>query len=389
MNKFFDKIAKKIEEFRKDLESKSDTMNLSEKNSNVDPKNTDKTEDSVSIDMSVRSAAKAGIAVILVIILFQFIYDIGYILVLFFVAFLLAAALDPLIDRFYKYKIPRALSVLLVFFVLFISLGLFISDVVKIIGEQFRDIAANIGKLIQNINENGDTSIPFNDFLKPYIDQIYEAVDFQSAASQVQNAFSLISIQLVSLSIGLFNLLIVLVLTFFMTVEEASIEKFYMSLFPSKYGKYVSTKMKAVKQQIGLWIRGQLMVSLVAAILSYIALALLGVDYALTLSIIAGLAMIIPVVGRVFAWVITVPIVFSQSPALAVWISLIYLLIQQLENNILVPLIMKKAVGLSPIIIIFAMMVGNHYLQWLGLIISVPIATTVALFVRDYTAKEK
>jgi predicted PurR-regulated permease PerM len=381
----FKTLLDKLKELKSDSSNIFEEEDLATKLSEEDKNKV--AENTVTVDFSVRSAVKAAIAVLLVIVLFQFLYDIGYILVLFFVAFLLAAALEPLINKLSVYKVPRTLSVIGVFLVLFVLLGLFIQDVVSIIAAQFNEIALSIGEYIKDMN--GAYSVPFENYLKPYVDQLSEAVDFQAAASQMQNAFNVISSQLLSLSFGLFNLLIVLVLTFFMTVEEDSIRKFYLSLFPSRYANYAVNKLTAVKHQIGMWIRGQMMVSLVAAISSYIVLIALGINYALTLSIIAGLAMVIPVVGRVFAWVITFPIVLNQSPALAGWMSLMYLLIQQVENNVLIPIIMKRAVGLSPIIIIFAMMIGNHYLQLLGLIISVPVATTIALFVRDYTEKVK
>jgi predicted PurR-regulated permease PerM len=172
-------------------------------------------------------------------------------------------------------------------------------------------------------------------------------------------------------------------------VEERAIQNFFQSLFPSKYSKYISTRLEAVKDQIGYWLRGQLLLSLISAFITYIGLLIFGVDYALTLSVIAGLAMVIPVIGRVFAWVIAFPIVFNQSPLLSLWMSLYYLFLQQVENNVLVPYIMNRAVGLSPIIIIIAMMIGGQYLGILGLVLSIPIATTVAIFVRDYASKAK
>ena len=135
--------------------------------------------------------------------------------------------------------------------------------------------------------------------------------------------------------------------------------------------------------------RGQLLLSLIATILSYVGLLILGVNYALTFSIIAGIMMLIPVVGRVFAWILTAPIVLNQSPLLALWVSIYYFILLQIESNIIVPYIMNKAVGLSPIIIMFAMLVGYQYLNILGLIISIPIATTAAIFIQDYTQKVK
>jgi len=339
------------------------------------------------VDLNATSMAKSAIVVLLMVLMFYFVYETRGIILTVFVSFLLAAALDPLVDMMQKWRIPRALSVILIYLVLFVLAGFFITNLVTLIAGQVVEIAGNVGQFVSNLTK--ESKFPFAEQLKPYIDQFYQTVDIQAAASQLQNALKIVADQLLSISIGLLNLLLVLILTFFMTVEEEAIRDFFQSLFPSKYTRYISTRLEAVKDQIGYWLRGQLLVSLVAALLTYIGLVIFGVNYALTLSVIAGLAMVIPVIGRVFAWLIAFPIVFNQSPLLSLWMSLYYIFLQQIENNIVVPYIMNKAVGLSPIIIIIAMMIGGQYLGILGLVLSIPIATTVAIFVRDYASKAK
>jgi len=345
--------------------------------------------DEVTIDMTLGKVARVTIVVLLLLTLFTFIQDISGILLIFFISFLLAAALDPVVDKFQEFRVPRSLSMIIIYIVLFFLLGLFISNVVSLVYVQVSGIAYSVGEWVADLNKDGVMSISISSSLQPYIDQFFQTFDVQSAASQLQHAFDFIRDQLLNISIGLFNLIIVLTLTFFMTVEEASIDNFFRSIFPSRHAKYISQKIEDVKDQVGLWLRGQLLVSIVAGVFSYVGLAVMGVDYALTLSLIAGISMVIPVVGRFIAWLITFPIVLNQSPALSVWMSIYYLAIQQVENNILVPKIMNKAVGLSPIIIIFAMMVGYRYLDVIGLVFSIPIATTVAIFVRDYTQRQK
>lgn len=346
-------------------------------------------EQRMVVDVTSVSVAKGAAVVLLMLLLFYFLYNISGILLIFFISFLFAAALDPLIDRLEDWKIPRPLSMLLVYIVLFLFAGFFVTQVVTLVAEQVIGIAQSVGDFVSNGEIGGLANMPFGKQIQPYVDQFLQTVDVQAAASQLQSAFQILSTQLVSLSIGLFNLLIVLVLSFFMVVEEKSIDEFVQSVFPSKYAQYISTRMVAVKDQVGLWLRGQLMVSIIAGVLSYVGLAIMGIDYALTLSLIAGIGMVIPVVGRFFAWVVTFPIVFNQSPGLALWMSIYYLIIQQFENNLIVPYVMNKAVGLNPIIIIFALMVGGQYLGVLGFVLAIPIATTIAIFVRDYTMKGK
>lgn len=345
--------------------------------------------ESITIDFTLVYVAKITVVILLLLALFTFLQEISDILLIFFISFLLAAAVDPLVDRLQRSGLPRSLSMILIYIVLFLLLGLFVGNVVTLVAEQVAGIATNVGIWVSSLQTDGHITIPSAQYLQPYIDQFFETVDVQTAAAQVQSALNTVKDWLINISIGLFNLIIVLTLTFFMTVEEKSIDNFFLSMFPSRHAKYISLKSEAVKDQIGLWLRGQLFVSIVAGLMSYIGLVIMGVNYALTLSLIAGICMVVPVVGRFIAWMIAFPIVFNQSPALSLWMSIYYLAIQQVENNILVPKIMNKAVGLSPIIIIFAMMVGYKYLYIIGLIFSIPVATSMALFLKDYQQKEK
>lgn len=348
----------------------------------------DKKKQHMEVDITPLSVAKGAAVAMLTILFFLFLYDISWILLLFFVAFLFAAALDPLVDFFEAHKVPRPFGMLIVYVVLFFLAGFFVSKVAGLVADQVLGIAQSVNEFVGdgNINVQG---IPFGDQLQPYVQQFSQTVDVEAAAAQLQGAFTFLSNQLLGLSIGLLNLLIVLVLTFFMVVEEQSIDEFFRSVVPTRYGAYISTRIAAVKDKIGLWLRGQLMVSLIAAVLSYIGLAAMGINYALTLSLIAGVGMVVPVVGRFFAWVVTFPIVFNQSPGLALWMSIYYLIIQQFENNLIVPYVMNKAVGLNPIVIIFALLVGGHYLPVIGWVLAIPVATTVAIFLRDFTHRGK
>jgi len=272
----------------------------------------DDSKQSMVVDVAPSTILKTVAVVMLTILLFYFLYDISGIILIFFIAFIFAAALDPIMDKMEGYKVPRWLTVLTVYILLSVFLGFFVTRVVTLLADQVIGIAHSVGQFVSGGGADKALSLPFGEQIQPYIDEFYETVDLKDAAVQLQSAFQILSTQLVSLSFGLFNLLIIFILTFFMVVEEKSIDEFFQSIFPSRYGQYVSTRMAAVKDQIGLWFRGQLLVSLIAGVLTYLGLVLMGVDYALTLSFIAGIAMIIPVVGRGFAWAVTFPIVFNQ-----------------------------------------------------------------------------
>ncbi len=341
------------------------------------------------VELVPASVAKSALLTLFIFFLLYFLYQIDGILLIFFTAFLFAAALDPIVDRMQAHGVPRAVGVLIIYTILFFFAGIFIEKVVTLMAQQVVEIAGDVGEFVTHLTTQQASQFPFAKQLQPYLQQFYETVNLQTAAFQLQNALQILSAQLLSISFGLFNVLIILILTFFMTVEEKSIEEFFLSLFPSRYAHYITTRLDAVKNKIGNWLRGQFVVSIIAAILTYIGLVIMGVHYALTLSIISGVCMMVPVIGRGIAWIITFPIVFNQLPILSLWVSLYYLAINQVENNILIPYVMNKTVGLNPIVTAFAMMVGTQYLGVLGLILAIPIATTLSIFVHDYTLRSK
>lgn len=345
----------------------------------------------MKIEFSAGNVAKSTAVIILLVLLSLFLYEIRSILVVFFVAFLFASALDPSIDYLQKKKIPRGISAILIFIFLFIILGIIISSIVPIIITQIGQLISSLKDFVTNINTETFNDIPILSNFIPYIKQFFESVDF----SQIEQSLTLVKDQLAniggniwealkSIGNGLFNIIMALILIYFMIVEEEGIDKFILSLFPEKYAKYITTRVKKAKEKIGYWLRGQLILSLTIGILAFIGFLILGVNYAVTLALIAAVTELIPYLGPIIAWVITVPIAANQSGWLVLSITILFIIIQVLENNLIVPLVMKRAVGLSPIVITFALLVGAHFLQVIGIILSIPVATTISIFLKDY-----
>jgi len=348
----------------------------------------------VVMEISGGSVMKATLVILVVLLGAYLLYAIGNILLLFFIAFFIAAALDPLIDTMQHYRVPRAVGILLVYVVLFLLVALLFVLLVPLIAQQLLGLAGLINDFVISMSKSPHWNLPFGEQIRPYVEELYRAVDLKVVAVQLKDSVQVISGQLLNLggnlwsiimqvSNGLLNFILLLILVFFMTVDEKSIENFTISVFPERYSFYVTRRLQMIKEKIGEWIRGQLMVSIVAALITFVGLAVAGVEYSLLISLITGICMIVPVFGRVIAAVIVLPIVLSQSPALALYLIIYYFAVSQVENNILVPLLMNKAVGLSPIVIIFALMVGFQFMGVLGLILAIPLATIVAIFARD------
>ncbi len=321
----------------------------------------------------------AFLKIILITAVFVFLYLVRDILLLIFLAIIIASAINPWIDWFHKKRVPRWLSVLAIFAVL--------------IGVLVIIFALLVPPLIEQTQQLLSVTPEYLDAAEEYI----ESFTGSSASIQSSQGDSLVE----SLSDGAGNLaggvyetvanvfggvlsfVIVFVLAFYFTVQESAFRKFIRSVAPTKHRPYVDSLVERIQRQMGKWLRGQLLLGLAVGILVYIGLSILGVKYALVLAIFAGIVEIIPYIGPVIGAIPAVLIALIQSPILALIVVGLYILVQQLENHILVPKIMQKFVGLNPLIIILCILFGAKIAGILGAIIAVPVATAINVFLGD------
>ena len=147
--------------------------------------------------------------------------------------------------------------------------------------------------------------------------------------------------------------------------------------------------MGRMQEKLGAWLRGQIILMIVVGVLTYIGLLILGVKYALVLAIFAGIAEIVPYAGPIIAAVPAIGIGLTMSPFKGMIVALLYFGIQQIENAVLTPKIMQKSVGLNPVVSLFALMVGFKFAGLVGALLAIPVATIVAVFLRDLIGHEE
>lgn len=314
---------------------------------------------------------------VLIVLGLWFLWFIREIVAMFVVAIMLASIIDPFADWFAKKRIPRGLAVLIVYTVLLALASVIVLALVPIVIEQS-------GQLIENLSASSASLIDsFVQFQQrhQFLESLTSGLESfqQNLNASANSVFSTVK----GFFGGLAALLIVLVLAFYMVVEENSMRRYFMTLAPAEYQPYLVQLLKKMQIKIGAWLRGQIILGLVIGLAVYIGLKLLGVPYALLLAIIAGLFEIIPYVGPIVSLIPAAIIGFAQSPVLGAAVVVLYLIIQQAENNVLVPKIMQKVTGLSPILSIAALLVGVKVGGVVGAILAVPLATMIAVVVED------
>ncbi|MCX6740492.1 MAG: AI-2E family transporter [Candidatus Parcubacteria bacterium] len=331
----------------------------------------------ISIDISIQTLYKVLFLCALIILA----YLIRGVIVILFFAFILVSILEPMVDWLKGKKVPKLLAVLIVYCFLLAVLLLIIILLTPPIFDQAAQLQVNFPNYWNKAIEG------LSDFAR-ILNNYGLADTFKSSLLSISQSFQLNSVDLLE-KIGDFfsDILagfVVLVITFYLLVEENAVKKILHSLMPPDYLPYALQMFNRIQKQLGLWLRGQLILCFCIFTLVYGVLLVLGVKYALIFAIIAGLLEFIPYLGPTFSGFIAVSITLMHSPLQALLVLICYIVIQVFENNILVPNIMRKAVGLNPVLSIVSLLVGATLGGFVGVIIAIPLATAVSVFFQDF-----
>jgi predicted PurR-regulated permease PerM len=293
-----------------------------------------------------------------------------------FISFIFAAAVDPLVDFLEKRRIPRALAIAGIYLIVIASIVLIFRLIIPPTVSQASSLGQNKEIYIEKITG----------YFKNISPQVRENIK-NSSLSFVGTISSATAGGLLSGAYGFFNgfidLILVLVISFYLLLEKDGTEKWLSSYAPKKIQSKTLTIARKITTKMSLWFRGQLSLAFIIFLADLLALSLLRVDYALTLAIIAGFMEFLPLIGPTIAGTLAVLVALTTSPILALIVAVYYLLIQQIENHILVPQIMKKSVGLHPIAVIIALLAGGKLLGLLGMIIAVPVAAAFSVIYNE------
>ncbi len=329
-----------------------------------------------TINVSTTTFVKA----VLIILALGFLWFIRDILAMFFAALLLAALIDPFADFLESRKIPRGLGVIAVYVVLGAIASIVLTVMVPVVVEQIIQLAGN---LAGHFGDAGDYLGRFQTFTTEHglSDNLRSSV--ASLQEGITNTLTSLFTTVTGFVGGIAALFIVLVLAFYMVVEEDTAKKLFRHLAPLEYQPYLAQLVVKMQAKIGAWLRGQILLGLIVGTAVFIGLSFIGVKYALLLGIIAGIFEIVPYVGPVVSIVPALIIGFADSPVRGLLVLGLYLVIQQIENNVLVPKIMQKVTGLNPIVSILALLVGIKLGGLVGAILAIPVATMVAVVLED------
>lgn len=188
---------------------------------------------------------------------------------------------------------------------------------------------------------------------------------------------------------GVANILLVAVVSFYLSISKDGIPAFLKIITPIQNEEYVIDLWERTQKKIALWMSGQVVLGVIIGLLTFIGLSILGVDYALLLAVVAGLFELIPF-GIFLAAVPAVTLAFSAGGITLVLLVVgVYILIQQLEGYIIAPLVMQKATGISPLVVILSVLIGITLAGFWGLILAIPVAVTILEYIKDVEMRKR
>ncbi|KKW27940.1 MAG: hypothetical protein UY70_C0005G0004 [Candidatus Kaiserbacteria bacterium GW2011_GWB1_52_6] len=300
-------------------------------------------------------------------------------------AVVISSAIEPGIKGFMRRHVPRILAVIFIYLLLF---GLLFTLFFMFLPSVLEDLAAFITSLpayLESINRAGafdqfatilNIPAPSSMSVSDITGGIRDALNLGA----INNAFSAVS----AVFGGAFSFLLIIVFSFYFAVAETGVDVFLRVVAPGKHQAYVMDLWKRSQHKIGLWMQGQLLLGLIMGVLVFLGLTILGVKHALLLAVIAACFEIIPVFGPTLSAVPAVAIAFGDGGvSLGLLTIALYVIAQQFENHLIYPLVVTRVVGVPPLLVILALIIGWELAGFLGIILSVPAAAIIQELVRD------
>ena len=305
-------------------------------------------------------------------------------------AIVIATAIEPAIKWFTRYRIPRVLSVLLVYVLVVVVLASLFYAFVPPILDEVSDLANQLPGLLDAF----DTTNPLKE--APFLgaQPIVQDFSLRETISDLQGAFTTVSegfLKTISVIFGgIFAFILVIILSLYFAIQETGVDDFLRVVTPIKHEKKVLDLWYRSKLKIGRWMQGQLLLSLIVGVLVYLGLTILGVKFALLLAVTAAVLELIPVFGSILAAIPAIAIAFIDGgTGLVLLVAGLYLIINQFQANLIYPLVVQKIVGVPPLLVILALIIGAKLAGFLGIILSVPAAAVLQELVNDIQREKK
>jgi len=336
---------------------------------------------------SISISGNTIIRAILLVFTFYLLWVLRDLLLIILTSIVIASSIEPVIPLFKKIKIGRVFGVVIMY-VLSIS---FLAVLFYLFAPLLITEIYNFASFISNYAPGVDFLNYFNNEVfsgaKDIVANLSKNLSIETLLSTSKTFINNLSggfFTTLSVAFGnIFNVILIVIISFYLSIQEKGIENFLRVILPLKYEEYVLNLWGRTSKKIALWMKGQLLLGILVAILTYLVLSILGIQYALLLAIIAGIMELIPY-GIILALVPAVSFSYlSGGMSDAFMVLGAYVIIHQFEVFLFSPLIINKVTGLSPLIVILSVLVGLELSGFWGLILAIPGAILFMEIIND------
>jgi predicted PurR-regulated permease PerM len=344
--------------------------------------------------MSPRASISTGTIVrfFLVAVLLIALYYVRDVALAAIASIVLASAIEPMILRLQKWRIHRVLAAIFVYLFIAVILAALLIFFIPVVAKDLVQLLNNLPETFsigsiwtpaQNLGfDVGGTALaPGTISVADFIQGLQSLIVGTSTGAFKTAAF---------IFGGAFGLILIVVLSFYLAVQEDGVGDFLRIVTPIKRQGYIIDLWKRSQKKIGAWLQGQLVLGLVVGILVYLVLMIVGIPHALLLALLAAIFEIIPVFGPIISSVPAILIAFTDN-GIGTGLLLIglYIIIYQFESQLFYPLVVKKIVGISPIVVILALVIGAKLAGILGALIAVPLSAVIMEYIGDIDRHKK
>ncbi|HWY79358.1 MAG TPA: AI-2E family transporter [Candidatus Sulfotelmatobacter sp.] len=304
-----------------------------------------------------------------------FIFQIRDIILSLFLSYIIMATILPIVTYLRKRHVPKLIAVLVPYFSILILLFALIIPLIPFVIQQ-------LGLLISG----------FPKYLHQSADVFHLNININQLQGYLNNQFATLSSNALEVTTtlfgGLFSIITVFIVSLYLLLYNDSFKKTFARLFHRNQHEKVLTILSHVNEKLGAWFQGQILLSLTIGLLTWIALMLLGIPFALPLALLAGILEIVPTLGPTLSAIPAVIVALTISPTMALVMVVTYILIQMLENQLIVPKIMERAVGLNPVIVILGVTIGANLMGMVGALLSIPFISFVIVVYKSLEAQK-
>ncbi|MBZ9572331.1 AI-2E family transporter [Patescibacteria group bacterium] len=329
------------------------------------------------LDVSWETIFKISLAIICLYLL----YLLKNILVWFLFAIIISVLFEPLIDFLQKRRIPRLISVVLIYFIVFGLISLLIYLTFPLFASEIQEFSKNLPQYFEKISPP----------LKALGLQAFESIEeFMSLLSKsLEQMAATIFNAIAAIFGGILATFSIFSISLFLSLEEKPIERTLSLVFPKKYEAFLLDLWSRCRIRVSGWFLSRVLGCLFVGLLSYFSFLLFNTKYPFSLALLSGTLNFLPIIGPVITGIIIFIIVVLENFWRAVFVLITFILIQQIENNILLPVLTKKIVGLPPVVVLLALTVGGILWGFWGAILAIPFFGILFEFLKEFLEKRR